>query len=71
MTRSERLIPYLFLLPAVALLLIFNLIPAVSTIRESLYTNNLSQTGSRAFVALANLPACSMIPFSGNRFRLR
>jgi multiple sugar transport system permease protein len=54
MTRSERFIPYLFLLPAIVLLLIFNLIPAMSTILESLYTNNMSQTGGRAYVALGN-----------------
>lgn len=36
------------------MLLIFNLIPAVSTILEGLYTNNLSHTGTRAFVGLGN-----------------
>jgi ABC-type sugar transport system permease subunit len=49
--HSERWLPYLLLLPAVVLLLVFRVAPAVAGFRESLYSHNLSQT-KRAFVGL-------------------
>lgn len=53
MIARERLIPYLFLLPAVSLLLIFNLFPTISTLNESLHANSLI-SGGRIFVGLEN-----------------
>jgi len=53
MKRVERWIPYLLLLPAFTLLLVFNIMPAVAGFGESLYTHNLSQA-RRAFVGFDN-----------------
>jgi multiple sugar transport system permease protein len=54
MTRSERWTPYLFLLPAILLLLFWRYIPIVAGLRESLYSNALSLTGGHTFVGLDN-----------------
>lgn len=54
MVKVERLVPYLFLLPAMILLLFWRYIPIVAGLRESLYTNSLSLTGARTFVGLDN-----------------
>ena len=55
MARSERWIPYVFLLPAVAMLVAFRIVPAVAGLTESMYINNLSRVeGARHFVGLAN-----------------
>jgi len=54
MTRNERLTPYLFLAPAMALLLLWRYIPIVSGLRESFYSNALSLTGGRKFVGWDN-----------------
>lgn len=53
MTARERLIPYLFLLPALALILVFNLFPTIATLYESLHANSLI-SGGRIFVGLEN-----------------
>ena len=53
MITRERLIPYLFLLPALGLLIIFNLLPAIATLSESLHANSLI-SGGRIFVGLEN-----------------
>ena len=53
MTRRERLIPYVFLLPALALIVIFNLFPTIATLIESLHANSLVR-GGRIFVGLGN-----------------
>ena len=53
MSARERWIPYLFLAPAVALLLIFNLFPTIATLNESLHANSLV-SGGRIFVGLEN-----------------
>lgn len=53
MIIRERLIPYLFLLPAVGLLVVFNLFPAIATLNESLHANSLIRNG-RIFVGLEN-----------------
>ena len=52
MRRLERWLPYLLLLPAVVLLIVFRFVPAVAGFREALYTHNLSQA-KRAFVGWA------------------
>lgn len=54
MTRTERLVPYLFLLPAMVLLLFWRYIPIAMGLRESLYSNALSLTGAKTFVGLDN-----------------
>jgi multiple sugar transport system permease protein len=53
MSARERWIPYLFLFPAIALLLVFNLFPTLATLNESLHTNSLI-SGGRIFVGLEN-----------------
>ena len=53
MTGRERLIPYVFLLPALALIVIFNLFPTIATLIESLHGNSLVR-GGRVFVGLGN-----------------
>lgn len=53
MSIHGRLVPYLFLLPAVALLLIFNLYPTLATLNESVHANSLI-SGGRIFVGLEN-----------------
>ena len=54
MTRAERWTPYLFLLPAMALLLMWRYVPMVSGLRESFYSNALSLTGAKEYVGLDN-----------------
>jgi multiple sugar transport system permease protein len=53
MVARERWIPYLFLAPAIGLLLIFNLFPTLATLYESLHANSLI-SGGRIFVGLEN-----------------
>ena len=38
--KQKNLAPYLLLLPALALLLVFRIYPMISTVIESFYTNN-------------------------------
>ncbi len=52
--RNELFVPYLFLFPAIALLVIFNLIPAVSTLRQSLYADSVIRGADPVFVGLEN-----------------
>ena len=54
MTRAERWTPYLFLLPAMALLLMWRYVPMISGLRESFYSNALSLTGAKEYVGLDN-----------------
>ncbi|MBV7329479.1 sugar ABC transporter permease [Chloroflexi bacterium TSY] len=53
MVSREQLIPYLFLLPAIGLLAIFNLFPTIATLNESLHANSLV-SGGRIFVGVEN-----------------
>jgi multiple sugar transport system permease protein len=53
MKRAERWIPYVLLLPALTLLLVFYFLPALAGFGEAFYTHNLSRT-KRAFVGLDN-----------------
>ena len=53
MKRAERWVPYLLLLPALVLLLVFYVLLALAGLGEALYTHNLSRT-RRAFVGLGN-----------------
>lgn len=56
MTGRERLIPYAFLLPALALIVIFNLFPTIATLIESLHGNSLLR-GVLLFVLVADTVA--------------
>jgi multiple sugar transport system permease protein len=53
MFARERWVPYLFLLPAIGLILIFNLFPTIATLYESLHANSLV-SGGRIFVGMEN-----------------
>ena len=53
MSIHNRLVPYLFLLPAVLLLLIFNLYPTLATLNESLHAKSFI-SNSNIFVGLEN-----------------
>jgi multiple sugar transport system permease protein len=52
--RSERWTPYLFLLPAMVLLLFWRLVPLAAGLRESFYGNALNLTTGREWVGLDN-----------------
>jgi len=54
MARGERWTPYLFLLPAMALLLLWRYLPIAAGLRESFYSNSLSFSGAREFVGWDN-----------------
>lgn len=54
LSRQEKWIPYLFLLPVLILLLIFNVYPTLATISESMHINALSRVNPRTFVGLQN-----------------
>lgn len=54
MARSERWTPYLFLLPAMALLVMWRYVPIAYGLRESFYSNSLSLTGAREYVGWDN-----------------
>lgn len=53
MSIHGRLVPYLFLLPAVLLLLVFNLYPTLATLSESLHIKSFINN-ERIFVGLEN-----------------
>lgn len=55
--RVERFTPYLFLLPAIILLIIFRYVPMLAGFREAFYTNALSQLGDHAYVGMDNFNA--------------
>ena len=52
--RAEYFVPYLFLFPAIVLLVIFNLIPAISTLRQSFFTDSIIRGADPVFVGLEN-----------------
>ena len=52
MFTKPRIIPYLFILPAILMLLVFNVIPTFATLTESFY--GLSFKSGRVFVGLDN-----------------
>ena len=53
MRISRQLIPYLFLLPALLLLIVFNLVPTIATLVESAFVLSL-RSGERVFAGFAN-----------------
>ncbi len=52
--KRDFFVPYLFLFPAIALLIIFNLIPAIATFQKSLYAASAIRGAAPAFVGLGN-----------------
>lgn len=54
MRRTERWTPYLFLLPAMLLLLLWRILPLAVGLRESFYGNALDLTTGRKWVGLGN-----------------
>lgn len=54
MIRTERWTPYLFLIPAMLLLLFWRILPLVIGLRESFYGNALDLTTGREWVGLEN-----------------
>ena len=53
MRLSRHIIPYLFLLPALLLLVVFNLVPTIATLVESTFVLSL-RSGERVFAGFAN-----------------
>ena len=67
--RIERWTPYLFLAPAIILLIFFRYIPIFLGFEESLFTNALSQVGGRKFVGLENFVALYEDPVVWSSFK--
>lgn len=53
MPARQQIIPYLFLLPALLLLVVFNLMPTIATLFESMFVISL-RSGERVFAGFAN-----------------
>ena len=53
MRLRQQIIPYLFLLPALLLLVVFNLLPTIATLVESTFVLSL-RSGDRIFAGMAN-----------------
>lgn len=53
MKIGKHIIPYFFLLPALALLLVFNLFPTIATLNESFHAESFI-SGGRVFIGLEN-----------------
>lgn len=54
MTKAEKWVPYLFLAPALLLIVFFRLLPAFSGFLESLYATSFAAGGVKTFVGLRN-----------------
>lgn len=54
LSRQEKWIPYLFLMPVLVLLIIFNVYPTLATISEGMHINALSRVNPHTFVGLQN-----------------
>ncbi len=52
--KKDFFVPYLFLFPAIALLIVFNLIPAIATFQKSLYSPSAIRGTAPVFVGLGN-----------------
>ncbi|MCY3573529.1 MAG: sugar ABC transporter permease [Chloroflexi bacterium] len=53
MRSKQQIVPYLLLLPALVLLLVFNLLPTIATLVESTFVISL-RSGERVFAGFAN-----------------
>ena len=60
--RKDSYVPYLFLFPAIALLIVFNFIPAISTLRQSFYSISPIRGAEDVFVGLDNFKRISGDP---------
>ena len=54
MTKAEKWVPYLFLLPALLVIAFFRIYPAISGLLESLYATSFAGGGGKEFVGLQN-----------------
>jgi ABC-type sugar transport system permease subunit len=54
MTRQERWVPYVFLAPALILILAFRFFPAIQGLRESLFTTSFVSNSGKVFVGFDN-----------------
>ncbi len=54
MTKAEQWVPYLFLGPALLLILFFRLLPALAGFLESLYATSFAAANAKTFVGLRN-----------------
>lgn len=54
MSKTEKWAPYLFLSPALLLILFFRILPAISGFQESLYATSFAAGGVKSFVGLQN-----------------
>ena len=54
MAKAEKWVPYLFLSPALLLILFFRVLPALSGLRESLYATSFAGGGVKTFVGIQN-----------------
>jgi ABC-type sugar transport system permease subunit len=54
MTKAEKWVPYLFLLPALLIIVFFRIYPAISGLLESLYATSFAGGGVKEFVGLRN-----------------
>jgi multiple sugar transport system permease protein len=52
--RKDFFVPYMFLFPAIALLIIFNLIPAIATFQQSLYAKSAIRGAAPVYVGFDN-----------------
>ena len=69
MRKSSQWVPYLLLLPAILVLALLRIVPALAGFSESLFIHNLSQT-KRAFVGLDNFERLFQDPGFWNSFRI-
>ena len=53
MRHRQQIIPYLFLMPALLLLIVFNLLPTIATVVESTFVISI-RSGDRVFAGMAN-----------------
>ncbi|HUV29006.1 MAG TPA: sugar ABC transporter permease, partial [Anaerolineales bacterium] len=60
--RNDFFAPYMFLLPAMALLIIFNLIPAIATLNQSLYKVSPIRGVDQVFVGFENFTRIFLDP---------
>jgi multiple sugar transport system permease protein len=54
MTRKERWVPYIFLAPALLLILAFRFFPAIQGLRESMFTTSFVSNTGKVFAGLDN-----------------
>ena len=54
MTKAEKWVPYVFLLPVLLVIVFFRIYPAISGLLESLYATSFAGGGVKEFVGLRN-----------------